>query len=273
MTKPHFKVPSALGKFSPKKPVFNQPVSLQHHHKISRTIHAVVLPLLIIISIVVIVLKALTINFIEDNRDTGFEFQNQEQNVIMAALPKHLHTTPAKLALVSSAISTFVSIGHLLFIVMDWREGKKTQAYAFRRNIMFVHFSNSILILFALVSLYMTHKSSSHFSERYINFKADLSTSSEDGMRYNRGTFDLETWSCELATVPGASMVSEDYGRQCAAEIAGRGMMIPWLILGWGLTGLSIWGMIGGWRDANGQRVKTNSVEMELGKMRATDED
>ncbi|CAI6338311.1 unnamed protein product [Periconia digitata] len=276
MKTPQFKVPSMLGKFTktttPKTPVFNQPVSLQRKYKLSRTIHAILLTLLTVISIVVIVLKALTINFIEDNRDTGFQFLNDEQNVIMAALPKQLYTTPAKLALVSGAISSFVSIGHLLFIAMDWKEGKKIQAYAFRRNMMFLHFSNSVMILFALVSLAMTHKSSSHFSERYINFKADLA-SSEDGMRYNRGTFDLETWSCELQTVPGARMVAEDYGRQCAAEISGRIMMIPFLILGWGLAGLSIWVMIGGWRDANGQRMKTASVELEMGKMRAVDED
>lgn len=137
---------------------------------------------------------------------------------------------------------------------------------------MFLHFSNSVLILFALVSLAMSHKSSSHFSERYINKKADLA-SSEDGMRYNRGTFDLETWSCELKSVPGSRMVWEDYGKQCTAEVAGRAMMIPLLIVGWGLCGLSIWMMIGGWRDANGQRIKTDQVELEMGKMRATDED
>src|SRR5437763_1569603 len=83
-----------------------------------------------------------------------------------------------------------------------------------------------LVILFALISIYVTHKSSSSFSERYVNRKADRS-SSDDGMRYNIGTFDLETWSCELKSVDGARMVWEDYGKQCAIEMAGRDMMIP----------------------------------------------
>lgn len=144
----------------------------------------------------------------------------------------------------------------------------QTQAYAFRRNMMFLHFINSILVLFALVSTYVTHKSSSHFNERYINYKADRA-SSDDGMRYNIGTFDLETWSCELKIVPGAFMVSEDYRKQCAIEMAGRDMMIPFLIVAWVLCGLSIWQMIGCRRDANGERIKTEQVEVEMGKMNA----
>ncbi|KAF2642388.1 hypothetical protein P280DRAFT_395332 [Massarina eburnea CBS 473.64] len=264
-----------LAKFTAKSkpaPVFNQPVSLQRRYKIARGLHTALLSLLVIFATTVIVLKAMTINFMEDNRDTGFEFQGEGQDVLMAALPKQLYTAPAKLALVAGAISIFVGIGHMLFVVIDWKKGKKTQAYAFRRNLMFLHFSNSVVVLFALVSIYVTHKSSSHFRERYVNFKADRA-SSADGMRYGVGTFDLETWSCELKTVAGAEMVWEDYAKQCMIETAGRGMMIPFMITGWALCGLSIWMMIGGRRDADGQRIKTEQVELEMGKMNATGED
>lgn len=144
----------------------------------------------------------------------------------------------------------------------------QTQAYAFRRNMMFLHFGNSILILFALVSIYITHKSSSHFREGYANNKAER-PSSDDGMRYNIGTFDLESWSCELKTVEGARMVWEDYGKQCSIEMAGRGVMIPFLIVGWMLCGMSIWQMIGCKRDADGERIKTEQVELEMDKMNA----
>ena len=133
---------------------------------------------------------------------------------------------------------------------------------------MFLHFSNSILILLALVSIYVTHKSSSHFNEFYIMNKAER-PSSEDGMRYNRGTFDLENWSCELQSVDGAKMVQEDYSKQCMVEMAGRNMMIPFLVVGWVLAALSIWQMIGGTRDADGERMKTEQVEVEMGKMNA----
>jgi hypothetical protein len=133
---------------------------------------------------------------------------------------------------------------------------------------MFLHFSNSIIILLALISLYVTHKSSSHFSLRYITDKADR-PSSDDGMRYDRGTFDLETWSCELQNVAGASMVREDYKRQCGVEMAGRALMVVFLVMGWGLAGVSIWGMVGGWRDGEGERIKTDVVEVEMGRMNA----
>ncbi|KAF1960068.1 hypothetical protein CC80DRAFT_284521 [Byssothecium circinans] len=277
MKKPQLKVPAILAKLSTKskpKPVFNQPVSLQKTYKIARALHIALLTLLVIFATIVVVLKAMTINFIEDNRDTGFEFRSEDQPILMAALPKMLKTAPAKLALVAGAISIFVGIGHMLFVAVDWKEGRKTQAYAFRRNFMFLHFSNSVLILFALVSIYVTHKSTSHFSERYINSKAERPSSmDEDGMRYSRGTFDLETWSCELKVVEGAKMVWEDYGKQCMIETAGRGMMIPFLIVGWALCGLSIWIMIGGRRDADGARIRTEQAELEMGKMNATDED
>jgi hypothetical protein len=72
---------------------------------------------------------------------------------------------------------------------------------------MFVHLMNSILVLFALVSIYVTHKSSSRFRDGYVNFRTSFmnDTSPNDPtdnfFRYNIGTFDLETWSCELKDV------------------------------------------------------------------------
>ncbi|KAF2690601.1 hypothetical protein K458DRAFT_438480 [Lentithecium fluviatile CBS 122367] len=251
------------------KPVFNQPVATDRRYCIARALYGVFLVLLVMLAAAMIGLKATTINFIEDNRNTGFVFDTGElETVIMAALPRQLYTAPAKLALVASVISVFLGVGQAAIVFMDWKEGKKTQAYTFRRNVMFLHFTNSIIILMALVSLYVTHKSSSHFSERYINNKAER-PSSEDGMRYNRGTFDLETWSCELQDVDGARMVQEDYGKQCVVEMAGRAMMIPFLVVGCVLAGLSIWSMIGGARDADGERMKTELVEVEMGKMNA----
>jgi len=132
---------------------------------------------------------------------------------------------------------------------------------------MFLHFGNSIVVLLALVSISVTHKSTSQFRERYINYVADR-PSSMDGMRYRIGTFDLETWSCELSTVNGARMVWEDYGRQCVIETAGRGLLICFMVVACALAGLSIWGMISK-RDAHGDRIRTEQVEVEMGKMNA----
>lgn len=132
---------------------------------------------------------------------------------------------------------------------------------------MFLHFANNILILFALISTLVARKSSSHVNLRYVTNKADR-PSAADGLRYNIGTFDLETWSCEWKSIPGANMVWNDYGAQCHIEVAGRNMMCLFLVLGMALAGFSIWGMHGR-RDASGERIKTEQVELEMGKMNA----
>lgn len=130
MKKPEIKIPSLLGKVSAKfvkKPIFNQPVHTEKRYHVTRTLFAVLLSLLIMTAATVIGLKAMTVNFIEDNRDTGFEFETEDPNdtVILAALPKMLYTAPAKLALVAAAISIFVGTAHLAFVIMDWKAGKK----------------------------------------------------------------------------------------------------------------------------------------------------
>lgn len=129
MKKLAFKVPSVAEKMSTMfkpKPVFNQPVCTERRYFVSRALHSIFLTLLIVLAAAVIGLKAMTINFIEDNRDTGFEFQTEEPTpTLMAALPRNLFTAPAKLALVAGAISTFVGIGHVAFVFMDWSAGKK----------------------------------------------------------------------------------------------------------------------------------------------------
>ncbi|KAF1976052.1 hypothetical protein BU23DRAFT_578853 [Bimuria novae-zelandiae CBS 107.79] len=272
MKKPEFKIPSVLGKISAKfvkKPVFNQPVDTERRYHVTRILFAVLLSLLIATATAVIGLRAITINFIEDNRDTGFEYkaENPNDSVIVAALPRTLYTAPAKLALIAGGISIFVGASHLAFVIMDWKVGKKTQAYAFRRNMMFLHFFNTVLILFALISIFVTHKSSSHVNVRYIELKSDR-ISPTDGMRYNIGKFDLETWSCGWVPIPGATMVHDDYDAQCRVEVAGRAMMVLFLVLGMGLAGLSIWSMLGG-RDINGERIKTEEVGVEMDRMNA----
>lgn len=141
---------------------------------------------------------------------------------------------------------------------------------------MFLHITNGMLILFALVSITVTRKSTSHFRDGYVNFRASRmndnnSTSSSDNFfRYNIGTFDLETWSCELKDVRGASMVRDDYAHQCAVEVAGRAIMIPFVIFAWLVAGIAIWGLVGGGRRGpDGERVKTEDVGLEMGKMNA----
>ncbi|KAH7125714.1 hypothetical protein B0J11DRAFT_312480 [Dendryphion nanum] len=271
MKVPEIKMPTVASKltgiFKP-KPVFNQPVNTEKRYHISRTLYLTGLVLLLGLSTATVILKAITINFIEDNRNTGFIFETgDEEPTVLAALPRNLHRAPPKLALVAGAVSLFVAIGHLIFVAIDWKKGKRTQAYAFRRNVMFIHFMNSIIILFALVSLFVTHKSTSHFSERYIMRKADRTTN--EGVRYNIGTFDLETWACELKTVDGAAMVKDDYTRQCSVEEVGRGIMIPLMIIAFVLSFAGIADMMKCRKDANDVTMKTEDVDAEMSKFNA----
>lgn len=97
-------------------------------------------------------------------------------------------------------------------------------------------------------------------------------SSSENVFQYNIGTFDLETWACELRDVRGAAMVTEDYGIQCSVELGGRAVMIPFVIIAWLVAGIGIWGLVGGGRRGpDGERMKTEDVGLEMKKMNATD--
>jgi hypothetical protein len=63
-------------------------------------------------------------------------------------------------------------------------------------------------------------------------------------------------------------MVQSDYGKQCSIEVAGRAIMIPFLIMAWTVAGVGIWGLVGGGRRGpDGERVKTEDVGFEMGKI------
>ncbi|KAG9190447.1 hypothetical protein G6011_08535 [Alternaria panax] len=292
MTKVKFTFPPTVGKvtslFHSKKdaqPVFNQPLNTSScpHHRTARLLYSIVLSLLLAIAIPVITLKTLTYSFVEDNRITGFTFQTTRRNgeageaIIMAALPRMLYAIPAKLAIIAATVSICLAAAHLGFVGTDWKMGKRTQSYAFRRNLMFLHIINAILVLFALVSIYVTHKNTSHFREGFVNFRAsrmnDSASTQQNFFRYNFGIFDLETWACELQDVRGAAMVREDYSKQCGVEIAGRVVMIPFMIIAWAVVAVGLWGFVGGGRRGpDGERMKTEEVGFEMGKMNATDD-
>lgn len=115
------------------EPMFNRPIGNGcPHHRLSRILYVVCLPLLVLVSLPVIVLKAMTYSFIEDNRDQGFVFTAEPMegdegiiSVVMAALPKNLYHAPAKLALVAAVLSIFLAAAHLGFVLTDWQTGKR----------------------------------------------------------------------------------------------------------------------------------------------------
>jgi hypothetical protein len=134
MKKPEMKMPSVkisekLSGFLKPKPVFNKPLDTERQHHISRVLYAVLLLLFIGLSTAVIGLKALTLSFIEDNRDTGFSFETGEpEPTILAALPKKLYTAPAKLALIAAVLSISIGLGHLVYLVIDWKTGRRVRS-------------------------------------------------------------------------------------------------------------------------------------------------
>lgn len=143
---------------------------------------------------------------------------------------------------------------------------------------MFLHFCNSVLVLFSLVSIFITHKSTSHFHERYVTQQAGRfndpnnpfnNDDDDDGIIYNRGTFDLETWSCELRAVQGARSVWSEYDKQCSLEVAGRILVIPFVITTFLIAGACIAQMMRCRRDPYGERMKTEEVSLEMGKFNA----
>lgn len=138
---------------------------------------------------------------------------------------------------------------------------------------MFLHITNALLILFALVSVFVTHKNVSHFRDGYVESRANFindKSNNENYFRYNIGRFDLETWACDLKDVKGAAMVQDDYRRQCGIEMAARNLMIPFIILAVGLAGVGVWGLLsGGRRGPDGERMRTEDVGLEMDKLRA----
>jgi uncharacterized membrane protein YfcA len=131
---PMFRMASAVRKgftASNDSTVFNQPVKTEQRYHLARTIYTLSLATLIALAGAIIGLKAMTINFIEDNRESAFEFQTQDpEPVIMAALPRRLYTAPPKLAIIAGGISVFVGIGHLIFVMMDWKTGTKVRIFS-----------------------------------------------------------------------------------------------------------------------------------------------
>jgi hypothetical protein len=135
MKKPQFKMPSVKlpeklsAIIKPKsQPVFNQPVCTEQEYHVSRTIYVTLLSLMVGVSTAVVGLKAMTLTFIEENMDKGFEFENGDpEPTILAALPRQLYTAPAKLEIIAAVIALIVSLVHGIFIIIDWKTGKRVR--------------------------------------------------------------------------------------------------------------------------------------------------
>lgn len=86
--------------------------------------------------------------------------------------------------------------------------------------------------------------------------------------RYDSGTFDLETWTCELQTLKSVGDARKDYHAQCELEVAGRMIMVPFFLVTLAMVGLSVWALVatGGERDPHNEQMYAKDIELEVGK-------
>lgn len=133
MKKLEFKMPSVqLSQLSsivkPKsEPVFNRPMRTERPYQISRAIYITLLSLMVALSMATIGLKAMTLIFIEDNNNTGFNFESEDDETptTLAALPLNLYHAPAKLAIVAGVTAMCIGLAHGGFVLVDWKHGKR----------------------------------------------------------------------------------------------------------------------------------------------------
>ena len=122
-----------------------------------------------------------------------------------------------------------------------------------------------MLVLSALIALFVSHKASSTFQPESIpNEPNAVSPSGYKYYRYDPGTFDLETWTCQLTTPKAVGEARKDYQAQCNIEVAGRTILVPFFLVALAMSGLSIWSLILGTKHgARNDRLYTKDADLE----------
>lgn len=260
-------------------------------YRLMRLLSTLSLTLLLLLSIPALALKAYSYSFIEMNVEMGFYLVNSENQMavqgetLVAALPLNLFRVPEKLVLVVAMLNILLSTAHLAFVAWDWRSGRRvssrkstfrkasahitqTQTRAFRRNALILHTINTILVLVALIAMSVSHKASSKFQADLIPKEPNaISPSGYRYYRYDDGTFDLETWTCELMHPEAVGEARKDYHTQCDIERAGRMIMAPFFLVALAVTGLSVWALVTGSEQGPiNEHIYTKDADLETGK-------
>ncbi|KAJ4994180.1 hypothetical protein SVAN01_00009 [Stagonosporopsis vannaccii] len=238
-----------------------------------RLLSTLLLSLLLLLSVPALALKAYSYSFIESNIEMGFYLINNENQMavqaetLVAALPLNLFRVPEKLVLVVAMLNILLSMAHLAFVAWDWKAGRRTQTRAFRRNALVIHTINTIMVLIALIAMSVSHKASSTFQAELIPREPNaVSPSGYRYFRYDAGTFDLETWTCELMHPDSVGEARKDYQAQCNIEVAGRMMMAPFFLAALAVTGLSVWTLVaGGEQGPSKEYIYAKDADLEMG--------
>jgi hypothetical protein len=116
--------------------------------------------------------------------------------------------------------------------------------------------------------MFVSHKASSSFkSENIPGTPNAVSPSGYKYFLYDSGTFDLETWTCQLENARGVGEAREDYGKQCGIEVAGRTIMAPFFVVAFIVAGTAIWSfIIGGKQSSHDGHLWTKDADLEFGK-------
>ena len=104
---------------------------------------------------------------------------------------------------------------------------------------------NTILVLSLLITLNIVHAKSARFNIHYTSKYGGYGPS----YIYDKGVFDLETWTCELNSVTTIaeeeqSNIGGDMGRQCMIERTTRWVMVPLFVLAAMVAGLAVWELV-----------------------------
>lgn len=117
--------------------------------------------------------------------------------------------------------------------------------------------ANAALAMAALITNFILHSESAHFSLSYRSIDGGFGS----GDQYDHGVFDLETWTCEVKGLPSFRSVGY-LEKQCTMETAARGCSVVLFIFAIAL-------FVAVWWDAK----RHGAIIVERGMDRTTSDD
>jgi hypothetical protein len=207
--------------------------------KAARIWHFSIIGSLAVISVTSLALRSLTVSFTSQQAPNlnSLRLNRVEGTPIIHALPAQLYSD--KLRLISLLITLVDAICALILATFAWsmtnkvrprpsvvrKRSNKHKVYRVPpcRGYPVMLTVNSLAALAATSWVWKVHYSSAHFNPAYHSPAARNGTVDQYGVNnvYDAGTFDLETWTCELAAIR-----PDIFAPTCRVEIARRWAML-----------------------------------------------
>ncbi|KAH7408478.1 hypothetical protein DE146DRAFT_375831 [Phaeosphaeria sp. MPI-PUGE-AT-0046c] len=142
-----------------------------------------------------------------------------DEYLALGTYPYHLGLDATTLVFVASSIAMVVSFGIGISSAVVLRRRRSIRlSWHKTQVVLFTLFADASLAFSAFVASFVLHSKSEHFSLSYRSYYGGFGYTGA----YDRGVFDLETWTCEVKVLESFRYHSASLGRQCAAEFAGR---------------------------------------------------